>query len=178
MVAVREASSKQNLKTDMSMSTKDRFMPQEWAMFLKNCKVQLGTETGVDFFDLEEKTRYRVNKFCCAHPDKLFNEVYEETMALYKNTQGMRCRLISGRVIESSACKSVLMLYEGEYEGYIKPDVHYVPVKLDHSNLDEALEKLKDIKFCNKLTEASYAVVKENFTFKKLIDDVFKHIKF
>lgn len=176
MAAVDEVARNRGLVTDMSMRTADRFAPPEWAGFLKRCRAQLGTEGGTDFFSLEDRTRLRVNAYTRSHPDADFAEVYRATMAPYIETEYVRCRLITGRVIESAACKTVLILYEGHYEGFIRPNEHYIPIALDHSNLEEALDKLADTDFCNRLTEASYEVVREKFTFRRLIDEVFSYV--
>jgi hypothetical protein len=175
VAAVKPEACARGLKTDMSMRPGDRFGPEEWAEFLKRCRAQLGTEGGTDFFDLEDRTRNRVNAYRREHPDASFEQLYEATMAPFKKSEGVRCRLITGRVIESAACKSVLMLYEGRYEGFIEPDKHYIPVAPDHRNLPEVFEKLEDPSYCTRLVEASYQMAIENFTFRKLIDGLFAH---
>ncbi|RED44305.1 hypothetical protein [Aestuariispira insulae] len=172
MQAVQEAGEQRGLKLDMSMESKDRFDPNGWAGFLRNCRAQLGTEGGTDFFNLDDKVRYRVNAYREDNPSATFEEVFRDTMEPFKEKEWLRCRLITGRVIEAAASQSVLMLYEGHYEGYLTPDIHYIPIALDHRNLSEAFDKLSDSDFCLGLTEASYTLVREKFTFKNLIDEV------
>jgi hypothetical protein len=37
-----------------------------------------------------------------------------------------------------------MILYEGEYSGRLKPWQHYVPLKKDHSNMEEVVSLLRD----------------------------------
>ncbi len=176
MAAVEPPARERGLMVDFSMRPEDRFSPTEWAAFLQRCKAQLGTEAGTDFFSVEDKTRHRVNAYMAANPGASFDGVYRETMAPFRESEEVRLRLITGRVVESAACKTVLMLYEGFYEGFIRPDEHYIPIALDHSNLDDAFDKLSDPTYCARLVEASYQVVLENFRFGKLIDNVLANL--
>ena len=43
--------------------------------------------------------------------------------------------------------KTIQILIEGNYNGYFKPDIHYIPLKKDLSNFDEAIEKFNDQNF-------------------------------
>tara|TARA_B100000963_G_scaffold341699_1_gene341664 strand:+ start:12958 stop:14061 length:1104 start_codon:yes stop_codon:yes gene_type:complete len=170
MNAIMQSLRNKKLVLDCSMDEADRFVPNIWADFLRNCKAQLGTESGTDFFDITEKVRYLTNNYTQKNKEADFNEVYDNVLNPLGDEYKIKCRLISGRVIEAAASKSVLILYEGKYEGYMEPDEHYISISKDHRNLDEAMDKLSDLSLCNKLIENSYECVLENFTFEKQIN--------
>ena len=58
---------------------------------------------------------------------------------------------ISPRIFEASAFENTLVLHEGHYEGMLQPDVHYISVKKDYSNVTEVVERMKDRSFCERL---------------------------
>ena len=43
-------------------------------------------------------------------------------------------------------------MFEGKYNDIFLPDVHYIPLKKDFSNIDEVIEKLKSDNFCKQIT--------------------------
>ena len=67
------------------------------------------------------------------------------------------------------ACRFQL-LFEGRYDGYLQPDVHYIPLKKDLSNVDEALRKFRDHSFTTQVTDNAHRLVTEEFTYGRLID--------
>ena len=48
---------------------------------------------------------------------------------------------------------------EGRYSGVLEPERHYIPVRRDFSNLDEALERLRDVEAVEAMTERAYEEV-------------------
>ena len=72
---------------------------------------------------------------------------------------------ITPRIFDSAITKTCQILVEGEYNGIIKPDIHYIPLKRDLSNIDEALEKLKDIKFVQNMVDRTYEDLCGNDTY-------------
>ena len=78
-------------------------------------------------------------------------------------------RVLSGRNVEAAGTKTVQILLEGAYGGYLQPDVHYIPVRKDFSNLREAIGKFRDESVRNHVRENALQVVRE-LTYPKLID--------
>ena len=48
------------------------------------------------------------------------------------------------------------ILYEGEYQGIMRPMVHYIPLKKDFSNFDEVIGLLGDNEFRQRITDNCY----------------------
>ena len=78
-------------------------------------------------------------------------------------------RVLSGRNVEAAGTKTVQLLLRGVYGGYLEPDVHYVPVEKDFSNLDEAIAKFRDPEVAARVRENAFEVAQE-LTYARLID--------
>ena len=63
---------------------------------------------------------------------------------------------ISPRHLEAVITKTAQVLVEGRYSGVLEPERHYIPVRRDFSNLDEALERLRDVEAVEAMTERAY----------------------
>ena len=75
------------------------------------------------------------------HPDATF----EEFSALQPpGWDDYGFTAISPRLFEAAQTKTAQLLVEGEYDGILSADRHYVPLREDLSNLDEALERIAD----------------------------------
>ena len=65
------------------------------------------------------------------HPDATFEDIHRRFFADYGPS--VPIRIISGRQIEAAGTRTVQILFEGRYDGYFLPDVHYIPLKKDFS---------------------------------------------
>lgn len=79
-------------------------------------------------------------------------------------------RIISGHNVEAAGTKTVQILFEGHYNGYFAPDVHYIPLKKDFSNIDDVMGKFRDAEYCRRVVENAYEVAVSELTYPKLID--------
>jgi hypothetical protein len=163
-----EAAARDRLKVDISLDAADRFTESEWAGFLNRCKGQIGSEAGGDFFELTDETRFKEIEFEKAHPGATFDEIYERFFRHYPNP--VPGRALSGRIVESAGTKTAQILLEGEYAGYFQPDVHYIPLRKDFSNVDEAIEKFRDEGIRRTVAENAYLLAVEELTYERLID--------
>ncbi|SBW09791.1 hypothetical protein KL86APRO_12675 [uncultured Alphaproteobacteria bacterium] len=159
------------LHTDISLSAADRFEPSGYAAFLNRCRGQIGTESGGDFFELTDTTRYRVGAFQKAHPNATWPEIKARFFDAYEGRK-VPMRIVSGRQVEAAACKTVQILFRGRYNEYFQPDEHYIPLEKDFSNLDETMEKLRDDAYCTELTESAYELVMGELTYQHLTDQL------
>jgi hypothetical protein len=157
------------LRVDISTASGNRLPVQEWAAFLAQCRGQLGSEAGGDRFELTDATRIRVNAYMRAHPDAPTEEVLKRFFAKPLPQDAVPVRMISGRHVEAAATRTVQLLIEGRYSGYFEPDVHYVPLLRDLSNIDEAVEKFQDAAHCERLCDNAYDVVRAELTYERLI---------
>jgi hypothetical protein len=157
-----------NLRVDISLRREDRLAERDWAAFLNRCKGQLGTEAGGDYFDLEDRTRNATVAYMTAHPDWTMTDI--EQHVLSKAVDPIPLRIISGRNVEAAGTKTAQVLLEGEYDGYLKPDEHYIALKKDFSNADDTIAKFQDAAFRARIAENAYALVRQELTYDKLLD--------
>ncbi|WP_337996568.1 glycosyltransferase [Oleispirillum naphthae] len=156
------------LRVDISLEHKDRFDAKGYAAFLNRCRGQLGTESGSEFFELTDETRYRVNAFQKARPEATWPEIKAKFFDVYEGPM-VPMRIISGRQVEAAACKTVQILFTGRYNDYFQPDEHYIPLEKDFSNADEVVRKLRDDAYCARLTDAAYDVAMGQLTYAHLL---------
>lgn len=165
---VLEAAERRGLATDISLDPQARLREPEWAAFLNACKGQIGTEAGGDFFELTDATRLEVNAFLDAHPEASFEEVRARFFSEPRDDPPGRA--ISGRQVEAAATRTPQILLEGAYSGYFEAGVHYIPLRKDYSNLDEALEMLCDPGTSLPIADAAYEVAHTELTYDRLLE--------
>lgn len=168
MEILRAAADRNGLSADFSLCAEDRFDERGWAAFLNSCKGQIGTEAGGDYFELTDETRRRINEFLKTRPDARIEEVRDRFFRDYRDP--VPIRIVSSRNVEAAATRTVQLLLEGEYGGYFKPGEHYIAVKRDYSNVDEAIRQFKDPVLCDEITDRAYQLVNEQLTFSSLLN--------
>jgi hypothetical protein len=68
----------------------------------------------------------------------------------------LRYRTVSPRHFEAAACRTLQILYEGDYRGIFQPWRHYVPLRRDFGNFDEVLRALRDDALATEITERAF----------------------
>lgn len=142
------------LTTDISSRWEDRHMGHGWFDFLGRCKATLGVESGASIFDWDGSVERACEGYLAEHPDASFEEVHAAVLAPYDGVSFYN--QISPRHFEAAACRTVQILYEGTYSGIFEADRHYVPLRRDHENLDEALDRAMDPRVQASLTATAY----------------------
>lgn len=156
-----------DLRVDISLDPADRFTEPEWAAFLNRCRGQLGTEAGADYFTLDDDRRSHALAYQRTHPGASVSEI-QQMMKSFP-VRGVPLRILSGRNVEAAGTRTVQLLFEGHYDGYFRPDEHYIAIKKDFSNADEALRKFRDRGFCKTLADNAQAVA-EQLRYDRLIE--------
>lgn len=153
------------LVIDISFDDADRFTPEEYAAFLNRCRGQLGTEAGSDYFDFYDEFNERVSILFQQNTEPL------ETVAGFYASHGepFPVRVISGRHAEAAGTKTVQILFEGEYNGLFYPDVHYLALKKDFSNVSDVISRFRDDGVCREIADNAYAVAVEELTYERLL---------
>jgi hypothetical protein len=156
------------LRVDISFDVADRFDRAGYNAFLNRCRGQLGTEGGTDYFELTDKLRREVIVYGVEHPGEGLEEYRSRLFDSYEGVT-VSGRIITGRHAEAAGTKTVQLLFEGIYGGFFEPDVHYIPLRRDLSNADEAVAKLRDDGYCARIVENAYEVATTELTYDRLI---------
>ncbi len=162
-----DAGPRHDLVVDISLAPDRRLAEREWAEFLNRCKGQLGFEAGTDYFELDDALRRRVNAYVAENPGATFADVRERFLTGYRDP--VPCRTLSSRISEAAGTRTAQLLIEGEYDGFFEPDVHYIPVRKDLRNVDEAIEKFRDAGFRRTVADNAFRVAREELTFDALL---------
>lgn len=155
------------LEVDISLRTEDRFDSEGWYAFLNRCRAQLGTEAGCDYFELDDRTRNRINAYLQKHPAADIAEI--RRLFFDGSRRDIPMRILSGRNVEAAALRSIQILMEGRYDGHLLPDIHYIPVRRDLADVDDALNKLQDAGHVRKILDAAESLVHDRFTWPALV---------
>lgn len=146
------------LSVDISSREQDRLYGDAWIDFLSNCKAVLGTESSISAFDFDGGLKERIEAYERDHPEVTFEELKARFLEGIDGMHGV-ISVVSPRVFEAAALKTLMILYPGRYSDVLEPWRHYVPLQRDHGNMAEVSEVLKDQDRVSEITERSYQEV-------------------
>ncbi|AWB67774.1 hypothetical protein C2869_15675 [Saccharobesus litoralis] len=138
---------------DIESDETKRIYGNDWFDFIQQSKCTLGVEGGASIFDFDGSIEQEVREYIDNRPDASFEEVSKNI--LYKYEGNIVCKRISPRIFEAIALGTVQILFEGEYDNILIPNVHYLELKKDFSNFPDILEKLKDLDFLQGIADAA-----------------------
>lgn len=169
---VERAASERGLATDISLNDEHTIAGMDWFRFLAGSRATIGVEGGASILDKDGELKRRVETYFEQHPDASFEEVRQACFPGQDHTLGLSC--LSPRHLEAAATKTCQILIEGEYNDILKPDVHYIPLRKDYSNMSEALDKLSDTALVRRIVETAYSdvVASRRFTYRAFVQDV------
>ena len=145
---------------DISVEEGDRLYGQNWTDFILSCRVLLGTESGASIIDFDGKLEKRVDEYVADNPCASFEDV---SKLFLENFEGsLRLHQISPRCFEAAALRTPMVLFEGEYSGVLRPDLHYIPLKKDFSNFQDVVEKINDVDALQAIAERTFQDVALN----------------
>lgn len=155
---------------DISCREEDRIYGDRWIEFLRNCRAVLGTESGSSVCDFTGEIQRQVE----AHERRDPNVSFETLRDLYfKDVDGkIMMNVVSPRCFEAAALRTLMILYEGKYSGTMVPWRHYVPLRKDHSNMDEVVAVLRDSDRWSEIVERAYREVALNpqYTYRAMVE--------
>jgi len=156
----KNASAGTGLNLDLSYDESARIYGTKWTEFVVACKAMLGVESGASVFDFEGTLQQRVDNYVAGEPAATFHEVQAKFLIPYEGL--IRHNQISPRCFEAAALGTVMVLYEGEYSGILKPWRHFVPLKKDFSNYEEVLATLRDAEKLQQIADYAFSEVALN----------------
>lgn len=154
--AVLERAPGHGLTTDVSTRAPETILGGEWLRFLAQGRTTVGVESGSSVLDRAGEVRDRVSELLHDDPGLSFADVDAGMPAGWDD---YRFFAISPRHLEAVATRTVQILVEGRYSGVLEAGVHYLPVRRDFSDLDGALEHLRDHRLLEEMAERAYADV-------------------
>lgn len=148
---------------------KQRVSRAEWNRFLNRCCAIIGAESGTYYLNeggglLNRARAYNLYENRSATFNEIFDRFYRDV------PRQMSGKSISSRHFEPIGTKTCQILLEGEYNGILLPDVHYIAVKKDLSNIEDALGRYRDEGRRNEIVEEAYQHVLSHHTYAHRVE--------
>lgn len=164
------------IPADIEWCETKRIYGNQWYPFLASCRATLGTESGSNIFDFTGELRRTISVSLKKNSNVSYEEVFEKYL---RNHEGMvTMNQISPKIFEAITLHTALILFEGSYSGVLDPDLHYIALKKDWSNIDEVFAKLADDHYLNKITTQSYhdIILSGKFSYHNFINEFDHHL--
>jgi hypothetical protein len=152
---MREICQARGIQHDITMDEESRIYGPAWFDFIGSCRSMLGSESGSNVFDFDGSIERTYKEMAASREGKVSYEEFLPIVAQRESEISMG--QISPRVFECAAMKTPMILFRGRYSGIIKPNVHYIPLEKDFSNVDEVLARIEDIQALEAMAEHTYA---------------------
>ncbi len=168
---VGERAPERGLRVDVSKRAEDTFYGDDWYRFLASCRYTIGIEGGASILDRDGSVQACVDAHLERHPEATFEEL---EAACFPGRDGeLSLFALSPRHLEACATRTVQILVEGSYSGVLEPDVHYLQLRRDLSNLDEVLDAVAGGD-AESIAERAHAdiVASGHYTYRRLVEDV------
>jgi hypothetical protein len=170
----RDYGPRSGLRIDVNADRKSRLGKVDWPTFLNQCRGIIGHEAGTNFLEYDDHVRNFIND----QTERLSAADFSGLIAaLHKNgvfRSSLCGRSLSPRHFDAIGTKTCQLLLTGRFNDLLKPDEHYIEIKQDLSNIDEALEKFKDRTFRQTLVDRAYQYAINAHTYRHRVDDILK----
>ena len=170
--AVRERAPRHGLKVDISTRDEDTLFGDDWYRFLASCKYTIGVEGGASILDRDGSLKEATERYLAEHPDAGFDEI--EAACFPGEDGNLSLFAVSPRHLEACATRTCQLLVEGDYNGVLRPDQHYLPVRRDLGNLDEVLEEVARDARRAEIVEAAHrdVIASGRYEYSRLVEQV------
>jgi hypothetical protein len=160
-----------HLRCDISTRVEDTIVGDCWLDFLASGRAVIGCESGSSVLDRRGEIRTRIQAMLRQDRTLSFEEVNKR---LPKGWDDHRFFAISPRHFEAVITKTCQILVEGNYDGVLEADKHYIPLKRDFSNINDVLEKIKNTCYVQTMVEQAYRDIcmSGKYTYMKFAEDI------
>ncbi len=167
-----------DLKTDIcnTCGDKNTFYGLDWFRFMLRCRTMISCMGGSSLHDPDGIIEKRVYDYLKKNRKATYEDVDKDILQVYASP--IDYTAISPRCFEAAMVKTCQILVEGDYAGIFKPNIHYIELKKDFSNLDDVLLKAKDKEMCEKIARRAYRDIIQSgkYTYKNYVKHVFSVI--
>lgn len=159
-----------HLVMDISWDEGDRIYGDKWYQFVANCRAMLGAESGGSITDLDGSVDRRCTALLQQNPAATFEEVSAAILAEYEGQVPLRA--ISPRCFEAAVLRTNQILFEGHYDGILKPMRHYIPLKHDWSNFADVIAMFADTHLRREQADNTYQdlIASGEFRLERFVD--------
>ncbi|MBL7901672.1 MAG: hypothetical protein JNK73_06730 [Bacteroidia bacterium] len=155
-----EQAPKHNFEVNISTEEEDTILGDDWLKFMASCKYFIGVEGGSTIIDPDGEIFKKGTSYFQLNPEATFEELEKLFFEGMDGNLGLIA--ISPRHLEACVTKTCQVLIEGNYNNVLKPNVHYIEIKKDFSNLEAVFQQMKNENLRKKYIEAAYRDVVES----------------
>ena len=151
------------------------FLGDEWIRFLASSRVTLGCLSGSGIMDADGLIRETFDIYLKSNPDASYDAAKKACFPdLEENLHGM----IGPRIFESAVTKTCQVLVGQDYQNILKPDVDYIVLNEYYSNLNDVVQKIKDVQYCEQVAEQCYRDIIESskYSYSVLVKEIISGI--
>jgi hypothetical protein len=165
-----------SFRLDISTLEEDRIYGDDWYKFLGNCKFTLGVMAGTSIFDLTGEIERNVDSFLNIFPNATFDVVKDEILKFHE--EKINYRTISPRIFEAAASNTCMVLFKDSYQGILQPNIHYISLEKDFSNIDEVVYKMNNQVFVDKILYNAFneLILNEKYHYRSFITELDSHL--
>lgn len=150
---VSEAAIKHQLSCDISNDKTKTILGSKWLDFMASGRCTIGTESGSSVIDFRGEKQALIRSLLVRDPTLSFEDV---SACFDPDWDSTPITAISPRHLEAVITKTCQILLEGEYNNVLKPNIHYISLKKDYSNLDDILELIQDHDYTSRMADRAY----------------------
>jgi len=168
----KEAATRE-LNTDIKVGAEHFKMGDEWLRFLLDCRYTLGVEGGSHILDWDGSIHAAVTAQLKQIPNATYDDLILTCVPVEREGE-INVVAISPRHLEACLTRTVQILVEGEYNGILKPNEHYISLKADFSNLPDVFEQMSDESVRIRIAEAAFQdiVGSGKYTYRSMVKTV------
>lgn len=157
------------VSADIAVDEDSRIYGADWYRFLGSARATLATESGSNVFDFDGSLAAVAAEAQAG--GQSFEAFHAEHLADLEGV--VRMNQVSPKIFEAIRMGVALVCFEGEYSGVIRPDVHYIPLKKDYSNVAEVFAKLEDVSLLEAMTQRAARDVIDTgrYSYRAFIED-------
>jgi hypothetical protein len=169
--AVAEHAPAKGLRTDISTRQAQTVLGDAWLDFMASGRATIGAESGSSTLDGRGELSVHLDELLAENPELTFEEYARQMPPGWDDYEFFA---ISPRHLEAVVTKTAQILVEGAYSGVLEPHRHYIPVRRDFSDLDDALEAARDHALLERVAQQAYVDIYENgrWGFRRLTETV------
>ena len=146
---------------------------REWSALLKSWKGTVGAESGTYFLDSYDLTERDVHAYLRRHPGTGFEALRERFFAERPKVSG---KAISSRHFEPLGTKTCQILLEGDYNGILRAEEHYIAVRKDLSDVEEAVRRFRDDGYRQSIADRAYEYAMSEHTYAHRVDAILDQV--
>lgn len=149
---------------------------EHWADFLRGIGGTIGAEAGTYFLDRESAILSASKRFLSS--GILEEEFDSGNYAREHHIEYVSGKAISSRHFEALGTKTVQLLLEGDYNGILQPDVHYLSIRKDLSNFEQAVSIFMDLDKRKEMANLAFEFAMDCHTYAHRVNHFLKEIDF